>query len=307
VRPSTRERVLAAIKELGYRPNPIARQLATKKTLAIGVIAPFFTRHSFVERLRGVEATVAESEYDLILYNVETPQKRDSYFREVPHRQRIDGLIIMSLTPSNEDVHFFQQAGVPTVLVDTQHPGLSRAFIDDVEGGRMATQHLIDQGHQKIAYISDPLENPFNFTSSRDRFLGYRKALEQAEIPFRPDYHQQGEHGRYQAKVMTGRLLELKDPPTAIFAASDIQAMGVLEALQQKGLMCPEDVALVGYDDIEVAEYLGLTTIHQPLYESGLRGVELLLETIEKPDRQPVQTQLPVSLIERRTTGGMSD
>lgn len=302
VRPETRERVLAVIEELDYRPSPIARQLSLRKTLTIGVIVPFFTRPAFVERLRGVEAAVAESEYDLIIYNVETPEKRDAYFRDVPHRQRIDGLIIISLSPTDEDVRHFAPAGMPTVLIDAHHPELNRVVVEDVAGGRLATQHLIDQDHRKIAYVSDFLNNPFNFTSSRDRYAGYREALKRAGVPFRPEYHQQGEHGHYQAKVMTERLLDLDDPPTAIFAASDTQAMGVLEALRERGLRVPEDLALVGYDDIEVAEYLGLTTIRQPLYESGLRGFELLLDTIEKPDRSPAAVELPVKLIQRRTT-----
>jgi len=302
VRPQTRERVLAAIEELQYRPSPIARRLSLRKTLTIGVIAPFFTRPSVVERLRGVEAAVAESEYDLIVYNVETPDKRDTYFQDMPQRRRIDGLIIISLAPTDEDVHHFAEALMPTVLVDARHPELNRVVVDDVQGGQLATQHLIDLGHRRIGYISDPLDNPFNFTSSRDRCLGYRQALEQAGIPVRPEYHRQGEHGHYQAKVMAEQLLDLDDPPTAIFAASDTQAMGVLEALRERGLRCPDDVALVGYDDIEIAEYLDLTTVRQPLYESGLRGVELLLDAIGNPDRPPVAVQLPVSLVQRRTS-----
>ncbi len=302
VRPQTRERVLAAIEELQYRPSPIARRLSLRKTLTIGVIAPFFTRPSVVERLRGVEAAVAESEYDLIVYNVETPDKRDVYFREVPQRRRIDGLIIISLAPTDEDVRYFVDAGMPTVLVDAHHPQLNRIVVDDVEGGRLATQHLIELGHHKIGYISDPLDDPFNFTSSRDRYLGYRQALEQAGISPRSDYHLQGEHGHFQAKVMAGQLLDLDDPPTAIFAASDTQAFGVLEALRERGLRAPDDVAVIGYDDIELADYMGLTTIRQPLYESGLRGFELLLETLEQPEKTPVAVQLPVMLVERHTS-----
>ncbi|RME49093.1 MAG: LacI family transcriptional regulator [Chloroflexi bacterium] len=302
VRPQTRERVLAAIEELQYRPSPIARRLSLRKTLTIGVIAPFFTRPSVVERLRGVEAAVAESEYDLIVYNVETPDKRDVYFREVPQRRRIDGLIIISLAPTDEDVRYFVDAGMPTVLIDAHHPQLNRVVVDDVEGGRLATQHLIELGHHKIGYISDPLDNPFNFTSSRDRYLGYRQALEQAGISPRSDYHLQGEHGHFQAKVMAGQLLDLDDPPTAIFAASDTQAFGVLEALRERGLRAPDDVAVIGYDDIELADYMGLTTIRQPLYESGLRGFELLLETLEQPEKTPVAVQLPVMLVERHTS-----
>jgi len=304
VREKTRQRVLAAIEELNYHPSPIAQRFSLRKTLTIGVIAPFFTRPSFVERLRGVEAAIAESEYDLIVYNVETTAKRDACFREVPASHRVDGLIVISLSPSDEDVARWAEAGVPTVLVDAHHPALSRVVVDDVAGGYMATQHLIELGHRRIAYISDPLINPFNFTSSRDRYQGYRRALADYGLPFRPEYHQADEHGRAQARALTRRLLDLDDPPTAIFAASDTQAMGVLEALRERDLTAPDDVAVIGYDDIEVAEYLGLTTIRQPLFETGAKGVELLLEAIDDPERPPVRVELPLTLVVRQTTGG---
>jgi DNA-binding LacI/PurR family transcriptional regulator len=124
------------------------------------------------------------------------------------------------------------------VLVDANHPDLSRAVTDDVAGGQLATQHLIGLGHRHIAYISDPLTNPFNFTSSRDRYQGYRQALEVSSIGFVPEYHQQGEHGRYEARRLTTELLQLPEPPTAIFAASDTQAMGVLEAAREAEWSC---------------------------------------------------------------------
>ena len=302
VRSGTRSRVLAAIAELGYRPSPIARRLSLRKTLTIGVIVPFFTQPSFVERLRGVEAAVAESEYDLTVYNVETPEKRDVYFREVPLRRHIDGLIIISLMPTDCDVKHFEDANMPTVLVDAFHPGLDSVIIDDVRGGQLATEHFLELGHRKVAYVSDRLDNPFNFTSSRDRLAGYHKALQQANIPIRPEYHQQEDHGRFQAKVSAERLLKLHDPPTAIFAASDTQALGVLEALRENDKWDSQNIAVVGYDDIEVSEYLGITTIRQPLYESGLRGVELLLDSIVQSDKGPAEIRLPVTLVQRNTS-----
>jgi len=304
VREETRRRVLAAIEELNYRPSPIAQRLSLRKTLTIAVIAPFFTRPAFVERLRGIEATVAESEYDLIVYNVETTDKRDACFHEVPLGHKVDGVLIISLSPGDEDVARWKEAGVPVVLVDAYHPALSRVVVDDVAGGYMATQHLIELGHRRIAYVSDPLVNPFNFTSSRDRYRGYRRALADYGLPFRPEYHQQGEHGRAQARALTHRLLDLNDPPTAIFAASDTQALGVLEALRERGLRTPEDVAVIGYDDIEVAEYLELSTVRQPFFESGTLGVELLLKRIDDPEQPPQHVELPVELVVRRTTAG---
>jgi LacI family transcriptional regulator len=299
---ATRQKVLAAIEELDYHPSPIAQRLSLRKTFAIGVIAPFVTRPAFVGRLRGVEAALTESEYDLVLYNVETTDKRDACFRELPTSQRFDGLLIIALPPTDEDVAHFHQAGIPVVLIDAYHPALSCVVIDDVKGGYMATQHLIELGHTHIAYISDPLESPFRFTSSLHRYQGYREALDEAGIPFRPEYHRWAEHGEEQARDMARHLLELADPPTAIFAASDTQAMGVIQAARDADLRIPEALSVIGYDDIQAAKYMGLTTVHQLLFESGQRGVGLLLETLENPQTEPVHEVLPIELILRGTT-----
>lgn len=299
---ATRQKVLAAIEALNYTPNPIARRLSLRKTLSIAVIVPFFTRPAFTERLRGVEYALAESEYDLVLFNVETVARRNDYFHDIPRRERFDGLLIVSLSPLNGEVEHFLAAGVPTVLVDARHPGLSRVVIDDVAGGRLATQHLIELGHRKIGFIGDRFENPFNFISSRDRYEGYRQALAEAGIPLQTEYLRQGAHGREQARQMANDLLALPDPPTAIFAASDTQAFGVLEAVQDAGLDVPGDVSVIGYDDIELAEYLQLTTIRQPLFASGVEGVELLLESIANPPPAPRRVLLPVELVVRGTT-----
>ena len=299
---STRRKVLTAIDELSYTPNPSARRLSLGKTLSIAVIVPFFTRPAFVERLRGVEYALSQSEYDLILFNVETTVERDIYFRELPRRERVDGLLVISLSPPNGEVNYLLQAEVPTVLVDAYHPSLDHVVIDDVAGGRMATQHLIDLGHSKISLVSDPLVNPFNFVSSRDRYQGYRQALAEAGIPFRPEYHRQAPHGREEARQMAADLLSLPDRPTAIFATSDTQAVGVLEAAQNMGLMVPEDLSVIGYDDIEMAEYLHLTTIRQPLFALGIEAVELLLDSIASPPVAPRRVLLPIELVVRGTT-----
>lgn len=301
----TRQRVLDTIAELNYSPNPTARRLSLGKTLTIAVIAPFFTRPAFVERLRGVEKVLAESAYDLILYNVENFEKRDLYFRNVPRPERADGVLIISLPPRDQDVQFLAASAVPIVLIDANHPSLtslSRVIIDDLAGGYAATQHLVELGHRRIGYISDPFETPFNFTASYDRYQGYCQALSAAGIPVRPDYRADGEHSRAEARHLAARMLALPERPTAIFAASDTQAMGVLEAARDGNLHVPDDLSVVGYDDIEIAEYLRLTTVRQLLYESGKRGVELLLEVLDRQPPQPMCEVLPIELIVRGTT-----
>ena len=302
---ATRERVMTAITALNFMPNPTARHLSLGKTLTIAVIVPWFTRPAEVERLRGVENTLAESDYDLVLYNVETPEKRDTYFRDVPRSERADGVLIVSLSPRDDDVNRLEKSTVPVALVDANHhslTSLNRVITDDVAGGRLATEYLIQLGHRRIGYISDLLETPFNFTSSRDRLQGYQQALATAEIPFHADYHGQGEHGRFEARRLALQMLQQPDRPTAIFAASDTQALGVLEAAQDCDLRVPEDLSIIGYDDIEIAEYVGLTTVRQLLYESGKRGVELLLDVLENLSIDPICEVMPTELIVRRTT-----
>jgi DNA-binding LacI/PurR family transcriptional regulator len=301
----TRERVLGAIHDLNYIPNPSAQRLSKGKTLTVAVITFFFTRPAFVERLRGIENALAENGYDLVLYNVETPEKRDRYMRSIPRRNRVDGVIIVSLPPRDTEAEKLAKSSVPIVLVDANHPSLTmlnRVMVDDVGGGRKATEHLIELGHRRIGYISDKFVSPFNFTASYDRFTGYQHALTAAQIPFRAEYHGSAAHGRAEAYQLALTMLQLPERPTAIFAASDTQAMGVMEAARDLKLSVPEDVSVIGYDDIELAEYLGLTTVHQLLYESGRRGVELLMRLLVDNTQPPVCDLLPTQLMVRRTT-----
>jgi LacI family transcriptional regulator len=303
---ATRRRVLDVINDLNYVPSATARRLSLGKTLTIAVIVPFFTRPSAIERLRGIESALAESEYDLNIYNVETVKRRDTCIRDVPRRERADGVLIISLSPRDADIPYLANANVPIVLIDANHPSLTslnRVIVDDVKGGQIATQHLIDLGHRRIGYISDLLENPFNFTSSRYRYQGYRLSLKAARIPFRSEYQRQSEHGRCEARRLAAQMLELPERPTAIFAASDTQALGVLEAARDAGLQVPGDLSVIGYDDIEIAEYLGLTTMRQMLFESGRRGVELLLEAMLQASDTPVSEVMPTELVVRSTTG----
>ncbi len=213
VSPETRKRVLDVIGQLNFRPSPIAQRLSLRKTLSIGVVAVFFTRPSVVERLRGIEFVIADSEYDLIVHNIETPARRDAIFRDVAAGHRVDGLIVISLSPTDDDVGRWAGADVPVVLVDTSHPALHRVIVDDVAGGYLATEHLIGLGHRRIAFVGDPVHTAFNFTSSRHRLEGLRHALADHGITFRPEYHQTGEHGQETARVLTHTLLALDDPP----------------------------------------------------------------------------------------------
>ena len=297
-----RRRVHRTIDELGYRRSSTARNLSLGRTQMIGVVAPFFTSNSVLERLRGVVTKLRDhGDYDLVLFDVETLSQRNDAFSSFARTDRVDGLLVMSLRPSDEEVESLRREGLPVVLVDVRHPGLPRVVIDDVLGGQLATEHLLDRGHTRIGFIGDA-PTPFGFTSSEHRREGMARALRRAGIKRRDDYDMRGPHGREEARELTERLLRLPDPPTAIFAASDVQAMGVLAAARSMRLRVPQDLAVIGFDDIEVAEVLGLTTVHQPLRETGARGVELLLTAIDGIGGEPTEELAPLTVIARRTT-----
>lgn len=303
VRAATRARVLRAIDELDYRPNPLARGLSRGRCQTLGVVVPFFTQPSAVERLRGVVAALDGSRYDLVLFNVESPVHRDEHFAALTKRDRADGLLVLSLPPSAADLARLRAAKVPVVLVDARGKGVPMVVIDDVRVGRLATQHLVDLGHRRIAFIGDDPHNVFGFSSSREREQGYLEVLHAARIPVRKQYVRYGAHDRRIARGLAAELLALRNPPSAVFAASDVQALGVLEAAREAGRRVPEELSVVGVDDIEISAYVGLTTVRQPLFDSGFLGARLLLDALEDGEEHaPVAHELPLELMVRATT-----
>jgi LacI family transcriptional regulator len=289
----TRQRVLAVIDELGYAPNAAARALSTGRTRTIGVVAPFFTQSSVVERLRGVSAAVAAAGYQLVLFDIEGPDR----FVDLAAGGRLDGLICVSLCPSREELRRFEAAGVPIALVDAEHPRLPAVSIDDVEGGRIAAGHLLALGHRRIGFVGDDEGSPFGFTSSGRRRLGAQEATEAAGGSL---VVRRGPHGARHARRMAAELLALPERPTAIFAASDGQALGVLEAAEAAGLDVPGDLSVVGFDDVEVARWAGLTTVAQPLERSGRAGAEAVLAAIAGKSIR--SCSLGLTLVERSTS-----
>jgi LacI family transcriptional regulator len=302
----SRDRVLSAIDDLDYRPRASARSLVTGATATLSLVIPFFTHPSAVERVRGVLAAVDDTDYDLVICNVSNVAQRDEYLGRGAPLDRSDGMLIVSLAPHDDEVAAFVRTGAPVVVLDAFHPRLPCLRIDDVAGGMLATRHLIELGHERIAFLGDRPEPGLGFVSSERRRDGYRHALQAARLPVLPELEKVGPHGRDVAHRLTTELLTLDEPPTAIFAASDSQALGVLEAAGFEGFAVPDDISVVGFDDIEVASYVGLTTVHQPLAESGQRAVERLLGLVHDEGSQPHEERLELSLMVRRTTAPYS-
>ena len=188
---ATRQRVLETIDELEYIPSPLARKLSLGKTLTIAAAIPFFTRPSPVGRLRGIANTLADTEYDLIVIDLEAPERYEAYFSKLARGFQVDGVLLISLAPRRETLEKIIQAGTPLVLIDVNDPTMddySRVIVDDVGGGCLATEYLLGLGHRRVAYISDNFADSHYFTSSKHRFEGYRLALKKAGIPVRNNY-----------------------------------------------------------------------------------------------------------------------
>jgi DNA-binding LacI/PurR family transcriptional regulator len=301
VSPEARTKVLAAIDELGFIPKAEARARALHNNRRIGVLTPFFTAPSFVQRLRGVDAALVDTPYELIIYTIDSLSRLQGYLLMLPLTGNLDGLIIMSLPLEDEVAHRMSERGLQTVTIESKQSVFSCVEIDDFQGGRMAAQYLISKGHQRCAFIGDIDPPDYAIKPVIKRLEGYRRGLEEAGLALPEEYIRSSRFDQRSTRKATTDLLYSSEPPSAIFAAADIQAAAVLKVAREQGYNVPQDLAIIGFDDLDLAEYIGLTTINQPLDESGKIAAEMLLARLENPQR-PVQTvHLNLQVIERET------
>lgn len=304
VTPETRQRVLDAIDALEFVPRAEASARARKATRRIGVLAPFFAYlPSFSQRLRGITTTLHDSSYELVVYNTDSEDNTRAQLENLPVSRRIDGLIVMSIVLSDAEVQRLVRHQLPTVTIELTHPGLSGVEIDNVSGGCMAADYLLAQGYRDIAFIGDNKEFIRHYTVQTNiaRLDGFRSRLAEAGVHLPPEWIQLGSYRLEDGYVMTQRLLTLPKRPRAIFAASDMLALGVLKAAREKGIAVPTQLAVIGFDDLDIADYLGLTTIRQSLDESGRVAVELLLSRLADPLRTVQHVNFPLTVVQRTT------
>jgi LacI family transcriptional regulator len=310
--PETRERVLKAINELNYQPHAFARGLARKKTLAIAAIVPFFTGYFYVELLRGIQHAVSRHKYDLVLYTVDDLKKTASYIRRALHERRVDGVLLISLRIPEKYSEEFQDRKLPLVLVDAWHPAHDSITVNNKDGAYRAVRHLLERGHRSIAIVNGHLES----VPAQERLAGYEAALREAGVEPQKDLMLSSDELEGEAAVLNDgfnkeagyiamqRLLKRECArPTAVFMASDIQAMGAIKALREAGLSMPNDIAMVGFDDIELAEYLGLSTVRQPMFKMGEQAVERLLALMANPQIERQHFRIRTELVVRESSG----
>ncbi len=303
VREHTRQRVLTAIEELGFSPNSAARQLSGGKTYTIAVFSPLFTRPAFVERLAGIQHTLESSDFELVLFSVRSINQLNQQLSTLARQNRFDGLIMLSVS-FEESLIFEANPDLPVIVIDDERASCyPSVVIDNVQGGQIATEHLINQGHRDIGFIGDEQDRVFGFNSSQRRFKGFQQALEANQLESNPIWNAFGPHARHVAHEQAKHILSLSHRPTAIVTASDTQAFGVLMAAEELGIRVPDDVAVIGFDNIEPAEYMNLTTVHARMFESGQLGAQILLDWVAAGEfgQDEWQTKLPLKIIVRKT------
>jgi LacI family transcriptional regulator len=278
VREPLRQRVLNAVKSLGYEPNELSRGLRLNRTNIIGMIIPDITNPFFPGVVRGVEDVAYKDSYRLILCNTDNDSNKEAIYLGQLRSFLPAGILII---PSPDSTISANLSGPPVVCVDRRPEGWKGDIVTvaNRDGASKAAQHLIDMGHRTMGVIS----GPSHLTNAQERLIGFRQALEAAGIPIAPEYIQEALFDRNSGYTSALRLLHLLPRPTAIFATNDLMAMGALLAIRDAKLVCPKDVSVISFDGLDVTELTdpALTTIYQPGYQLGYAAARLLLERIE--------------------------
>lgn len=331
VDPATRERVLRVINEKGFVPSITASGLAGGRSRLIGVLSPPFTWPFVPEIMRGVAELMEHTSYEIVLYGINPTRGHTDVLDRIIGMRLTSGLLAILPRTLGKHLSDLRDHGLPIVVIDDQGPLLDLPWvgIDNRESAYQATRHLIELGHRRIAHI----EGPVDFRCTDERFDGYQQALFEAGITpdpkllFKSDFTTEGGHACAE-QIFTMDTLER---PSAIFSANDNMAYGILEAAEEYGIRVPEDVAIVGFDDMPLSSYMrpALTTVRQPFYEMGKIAVELLLSFVDpqfsfpddqsykraeaalivqqlltdREDEKPLHCQLPTRLVVRESSG----
>ncbi|MFA8439228.1 catabolite control protein A [Pueribacillus sp. YX66] len=303
VKPSTRKKVLEAIERLGYRPNAVARGLASKKTTTVGVIIPDIASILFAELARGIEDIATMYEYNIILSNSDQNKEKEMRLMETMLGKQVDGVIFMGGKLSDELIEEFKKSPVPVVLAATvdEDRGTPSVNIDYEVASFEAVQSLIEKGHKHVAAVIGPLEDPIN---GQLKFSGYRKAMEEAGVGIKDGYVSVGDLSYDSGLQAAEAFLQLPEKPTAIFVGTDEMALGVIHGIQDAKLSVPDDIEIVGFDNTRLATMVRptLTTVVLPMYDIGAVAMRLLTKFMNKEEVEERNVILPHRIEYREST-----
>jgi len=302
VRPEKRERVLRAMARLGYTVNLQARSLRGGRSQMVGLVVRDVGTAYAGEIIRGIDLELAESQYDMMLYTTHRRKTQESAYVTMLSRGMADGLLLILPRHPEAYLRVLRTRRFPHVLID--HQGIDNrgpaVGATNWQGAFDATQYLIELGHRRIGFITGSMD----LGCACDRLAGYQAALKQSGLPQDPALVREGDFFQTRGYTAANELLTLPEPPTAIFASNDVMSFGVMEAVRDHHLRIPDDISIVGFDDISQATQVHppLTTVRQPLEQMGRAAARLLLEIIQEPDRLSRRIELPTELAIRETT-----
>ncbi|MFB4159878.1 catabolite control protein A [Geomicrobium sp. JSM 1781026] len=303
VKPATRKKVLDAIEKLEYRPNAVARGLASKRTTTVGVIIPDISSIFFSELARGIEDIATMYKYNIILCNSDNNKEKEIHLVNTLLEKQVDGILFMGGEVTPEHAEHLNRSHVPVVLAATYHEDgdFPSVNIDYKQAAHDAISMLIEKGHTRIGMVSGSLEDPVN---GYQKFKGYKDALASGGQTFDESLIAIADYTYDSAMEAVSQLLDEGDKPTAIFSATDEMALGVIHGLQDRGLSVPDDVEVVGFDNTRLATMVRptLTTVVQPMYDIGAVSMRLLTKFMNKEDVAEEIVVLPHSLEYRNST-----
>lgn len=301
----TKKKIRKLAKEMGYTPNAIAKGLVTKNTKTLGFIVPDITNPFFPEVAQGVEDCANRNGYQVFLCNTSWKLEKEKQYLKALYGKRVDGIVV---SPTSNDITHLVEADrnkVPVVFAAYRPAIADCNFVatDDYKSAEIAAEYLLKLGHRKIAYIGGQQESCTN----KYRLKGYTDVLKKHDISLSPSYIKHGAFRQQSGYQLTKELLIANDVPTAILAGNDIIALGVIQAIEEFGLDVPNNISVVGFDDISFAslDKVQLTTVFQPKYTTGELCVEVLLQKIKNDDQKPTHKILKPELVIRRTCKGI--
>ncbi|PWK16320.1 LacI family DNA-binding transcriptional regulator [Tumebacillus permanentifrigoris] len=306
VNPKTRAKVLKVVEQLGYKPNSVARSLVMNRTNTVGLVVSDLSRsrnghHFMFEVLCGINDRVQELGYDLVLFSTSTTAQKKTPYMDFVRQRRVDGVLMMGIRLDDPYTHEVVAASVPSVLIDVPLTSQTCSYVstDNIAGARMAIEHLLELGHSRIGFVNGHAQAAV----SQERLQGYRMALEAGGIAYDPQLVYYGNFEQEDGAIGTAELRSRFDDLTAVFFASDLMALGALKYVQNLGLRVPENLSIVGFDDIELAALMQpmITTVRQKRYEMGRSAAESLIRILEQQE-QGRGIILPPELVVRETT-----
>ena len=301
VSPETRQRVMQVIEDLNFEPNPSARRLAYMKTETIALVFPDISGPFYYTVIRGVEQEAGRHNHNVLIYGTHGKESSGRYLRALS--SKVDGLIIMARSVDEESLCSLERQGVPFVLLGHSNGQIqcSTISVDNEAGAYKAAAHLLGHGHQRIGIITGPENSPDN----KGRLQGYKRALLDAGISLQQNMVVPGNFTYEGGQIAIHKLLEGNSPPTAILAANDEMAIGAMDAAQHRSLKVPEDLAVIGFDDIQMSAltHPSLTTVRQPMQLLGEAAVTLLFDQLQNPNGLPRHEVLDTKLVIRRSCG----